>query len=75
MLTGIVLIYLQNVFDAIDHEILLQKHKTIRFSKGTLQWLRSYLSKQIFFDNTGSKLSDFGNIYCGPQSVRSTLLL
>ena len=57
-----VLIDLQNVFDQ-------------NLTKGTLQWLRSYLSKQIFFDNTGSKLSDFGNISCGPQSVRSTLLL
>ena len=38
LLTGMILINLQKTFDTIDHEILLQKRKAIRFSKGTLQW-------------------------------------
>ena len=34
-LIGMILIDLQKTFDTIDHEILFQKLKTIRFSKGT----------------------------------------
>ena len=49
-------------FDTIDHEIL---KKPIRFSKGTLQWFRSYLSERIFLVNIESKLSDFGKSSCG----------
>ena len=65
LLTGMILIYLQEAFDTIDHEILLHKLKVIRFSKGTLQWFRSYLSERIFLVNIESKLSDFGKISCG----------
>ena len=40
----------------------------VRFSKGTLPWIRSYLSEQIFLVNIESKLSDFEKISCGvPQ--------
>ena len=53
-------------FDTIDHEIL---KKPIRFSKGTLQWFRSYLSERIFLVNTESKLSDFGNFSWGTTRV------
>ena len=45
LLTEMILINLQKTFDTTDHETLLQKLKAIRFSKGTLQWFRSYLSK------------------------------
>ena len=38
--------------------------KAIRFSRGTLQWFRSYLSGRIFLVNIESKLSDFGNSSC-----------
>ena len=65
LLTGMILIDLQKAFDTIDHEILLQKLKDIRFSKGTLQWFRSYLSERIFLVNIESKLSDFGKSSCG----------
>ena len=71
-----ILIDLQKTFDTTDHENLLQKLKAIRFSKGTLQWFRSYLSERIFFVNVESKLSDFENISCGvPQrSILGPLL-
>ena len=65
VLTGMILIDLQKAFDTIDHEILLQKLKAIRFSKGTLQWFRSILSERIFLVNIESKLSDVGKIYFG----------
>ena len=43
-------------------------YSLIRFSKGTLQWFRSYLSERIFLVNIESKLSDFGKVSCGvPQ--------
>ena len=57
LLTRMILIDLQKAFDTIDHEILLQKLKAIRFYKGTLQWFRSYLSERIFLVNIESKLS------------------
>ena len=63
-----ILIDLQKAFDTIDHEILLQKLKAIRFSKGTLQWFRSYLSERRYLVKIEIKLSDFGKISCGlPQ--------
>ena len=72
LLTEIILIDLQKAFDRIDYEILLQKLKAIRFSKGTLQWFRSYLSKRIILVNIESKFSAFGEIPCGvPQSYKS----
>ena len=68
LLTGMILIDLQKAFDTIDREILLQKMKTIRFSKGTLQWFRSYLSEQVFLANIEIKLTDFEkNSYEVPQ--------
>ena len=75
LLTGMIFINLQKVFDTIDHEILLQKFKAIRSWKGTIQWFRSY-SERIFLVNFESKLSDFTKIFCGvPQgSILSTLL-
>ena len=36
--------------------------KEFRFSKGTLQWFRSYLSERVFLVNIESKLSGFGKI-------------
>ena len=56
LLTGMILIDIQEAFDTIDHEILLQTLKAIRFPKRTLQWFRSYLSEQIFLVNIESKL-------------------
>ena len=52
----------------LDHEILLQKLKVIKFSKSTIKWFKSYLSERIFLVNIENKLSDFRKISCGvPQ--------
>ena len=56
---------LQKAFDIIDHEILLQKLKAIKFSESTIKWFKSYFSERIFLANTENKLSDFGEISCG----------
>ena len=45
LFTGMILIDLQKAFDAIHTKILVQKLKATRFSKGTIQWFRSYLSE------------------------------
>ena len=37
LLTGIILIDLQKAFDTTSHEVLLQKHKAIRFSEQSIQ--------------------------------------
>ena len=76
LLTGMILIDLEKAFDTIDHEILLQKLKAIKFSESTIKWFKSYLSERIFLVNIKNKLSDFGKISCGvPQgSILGPLL-
>ena len=71
-----ILIDLREAFDTINHEILLQKLKAIRFPKITLKWFRSYLSEHIFLVNIENKLSDFGKMfYWVPQgSILGPLL-
>ena len=76
LLTGMILIDLQKAFDTIDHEILLQKLKAIKFSESTIKWFKSYLSERIFLLYIENKLSDFGKFSCGvPQgSILGPLL-
>ena len=71
-----ILIDLQKAFDTIDHQILLQKLKQIRFSENTIKLFKSYLSERIFLVNIENKLSDFEEISCGvPQgSILGPLL-
>ena len=59
-----ILIDLQKAFDAINHKVLLQKLKAIRFSEQRIQWFRFYLCNLIFLVETDNKLSDFGKISC-----------
>ena len=67
---------LQKVFDTINHEVLLQKLKAIRFSEQSSQWFRTYPCDRIFLVETENKLSDFGKISYGvPQgSILGPLL-
>ena len=76
LLTGMILIDLQKAFNTIDHEILLQKLKAIKFSESTIKWFKSYLSERIFLVNIENKISHFGEISCGvPQgSILGPLL-
>ena len=64
-----IIIDIQKAFNTINHKIMLQKLKAIRFSIGNyVEWFRSYLSERIFLVNIESKLSDLGKIFCGvPQ--------
>ena len=65
LLRGMILTDLQKVFDTINHKVLLQKPKAIRFWEQSLQWFRSYLCDQIFLVEAENKLSDFGKISSG----------
>ena len=51
LLTGMTLTDLQKAFNTMDHGILLQKLKAIRFSESTIKWFKSYLSERIFLVN------------------------
>ena len=69
LLTGMMLIDLQKAFNKINHKVLLQKLKAIRFSEESIQLLRFYLCGQIFLVETENKFLDFGKISFGvPQS-------
>ena len=68
LLTGMILTDLQKAFHTIDHEILLQKRKAIKFSQCTVKWFKSYLSEKTFLVNIENKLSDFGEISQGSIS-------
>ena len=41
--TGMTLIDLQKAFDTLDHNILLDKMKHVRFTSKAIDWCRSYL--------------------------------
>ena len=65
LLTGMTLIDLQKAFGTINHEVLLQKLKAIRFSEQSIQCFRFSLCDQIFLVETENKLPDFGKISGG----------
>ena len=56
LLTGMILADLQKASDTINHEIILQKLKAIRFSEQSIQWFRFYLRDQIFLVETENNL-------------------
>ena len=76
-LTGMILIDLQKAIDTINHKVLLQKRKAIRFPEQSIHWFRSYLCDRISLVETENKLSDFRNISCAvPQgSILGPLLV
>ena len=71
-----VLIDLQKAFDTIDHNILLGKMVYLRFTNGTISWLKSYLSNRTFKVNINEAFSNSGDLTCGlPQgSILGPLL-
>ena len=64
LITGMILINLQKVFDTIDHDILLQKLYAIGFSKHSVNWFRSNLTNRTFLVN-------LGNVFSQPACVSS----
>ena len=58
-----ILIDLQ-VFNTIDHKILIEKMKCMRFSNVT-KWFESYLSKRMFSVHGEKRFSDKVLIICG----------
>ena len=72
-----VLIDLQNVFDTIDHQILLNKVKYLGFSKNTIAWFKSYLCERKSKINLNTSYSSPASLLCGvPQgSVLGSLFL
>ena len=55
LLTGMILIDLQKVFDTIDHNILLLKMPSLGFSREVIDWYKSYLSSRKFHVNVHDK--------------------
>ena len=62
LMTGMILIDLQKAFDTIDHDVLLQSFYALGFSKHTINWFQSHLSKRLFLVN-------LGNIFSQPAPV------
>ena len=56
LLTGVILIDLQKAFNTIDHNILLLKMPSLRFSREVIDWYKSYLSSRKFHVNVHDKL-------------------
>ena len=76
-MTGLILIYLKNDFDTIDHDLYLKKLYSVCFSKRTVNWFKSYLSNRCFLFNLGNNFSQPASVFCGvPQgSFLERLLL
>ena len=68
--SGMVLINLQNAFDALDHTLLKikwkykDKTKCIGFSDKTTKWFHSYLINRIIFVSLGTVFLELGTINC-----------
>ena len=65
LMTGMILIDFQKLFDTNDHDILLKKLSAIGFSNHAIGWFKSYLSNQLFRVSVGNCYSDPSNITCG----------
>ena len=67
-LTALLLLDLSKAFDSIEHNILLQKLRSIGVSKTTLEWFKSYLSDRRQFVRLAHQRSESRTITHGvPQ--------
>ena len=64
LLTGMILIDLQNAFDTIDHKILIEKNKCMGFSNDVTKCFECYLSKRMFSVYIENRFSDKALINC-----------
>ena len=58
LLTGMILIDLQKVFDTVDHKILIEKLKCMGFSNDVTKWFECCLSKIMFSVHVENSFSD-----------------
>ena len=68
MMTDMILVDLQKVFDTINHDVLLQKLHAISFLRHTINWFKSYLSTRSFLvklENHFSQPASF--LWCTPR--------
>ena len=72
LITGMTLIDLENIFDTIDHDTLLQKLCVIGFFKHSVNWFWSYLVNGTCFFNLGYK---FSQTACVTSSLRQGSIL
>ena len=66
MHTGMILVELQKAFDALDHEVLLEKMKYFGFRASVIKWFESYLSNRKFLvciDNVFLRLEHESAVY------------
>ena len=64
LLTGMILIDLQNAFDTIDHYILLQKLPSLGFLNEVIGWFKPYLHSRKFYVNVHDKFSTTAELRC-----------
>ena len=69
MITGLILIDLQNIFDTIDHDVLLQNLYAIYLSRHTVHWFKSYLFNRQFLLNLGDTFSHPASASCSVTQV------
>ena len=76
LVAGMILIDLQKAFDAINHNILLNKLSVIGFSDNTIKWFQSYLSNRNFTVDLENSFSEVSKKSCDvPQgSILGPLL-
>ena len=67
MMTGMILIDLQKIFDTIDNDVLLQKLYAIGFSRRTVNWFKSYPSNSSFKVKLGNNFSQTASVSSGVQ--------
>ena len=68
MHTGMISVDLREVFDTLDHGVLLEKMKYFGFRASVIKWFESYLSSRKFLVCIDNIFSEAGTLkYCVPQ--------